>query len=153
MPEWGRAETIFPLLHCQRTGYLLPGDSRAYWSTVVTIQISSLAPGAGEFVMRLLGSPDGVVGVSTFSRFYALHVLVLPALMILLIVLHVYLVLRHGVAPTHLAGKMLADAVAGDSEQFDVFSRVRHLWLPGGKWFANPALALGMMSYRLSALR
>ena len=82
------------------TGYLLPGDSRAYWSTVVTIQISSLAPGAGEFVMRLLGSPDGVVGVSTFSRFYALHVLVLPALMILLIVLHVYLVLRHGVAPT-----------------------------------------------------
>jgi gamma-glutamylputrescine oxidase len=55
----------------------------------------------------------------------------------------------HGVAPTHLAGKMLADAVAGDSEQFDMFSKVRHWWLPGGKWFANPALALGMMYYRL----
>jgi glycine/D-amino acid oxidase-like deaminating enzyme len=58
----------------------------------------------------------------------------------------------HGVAPTHLAGKMLADVVAGDSEQFDVFSKVRHLWLPGGKWFANPALALGMMYYRLKEL-
>jgi len=58
----------------------------------------------------------------------------------------------HGVAPTHLAGKMLADAVAGDSEQFDVFSRVRHWWLPGGKWFANPALALGMLYYRLKEL-
>lgn len=58
----------------------------------------------------------------------------------------------HGVAPTHLAGKMLADAVAGDSEQFDVFSKVRHWRLPGGKWFANPALALGMLYYRLKEL-
>jgi len=58
----------------------------------------------------------------------------------------------HGVAPTHLAGKMLADAVAGDSEQFDMFSKVRHWWLPGGKWFANPAMALGMMYYRLKEL-
>ena len=58
----------------------------------------------------------------------------------------------HGVAPTHLAGKMLADAVAGDSEQFDVFSRVRHVSLPGGKWFANPALAFGMLYYRLKEL-
>ena len=73
------------------TGYLLPGDNRAYWSTVVTIQISALAPGAGEVVMRLLGSPDGTVGVSTFSRFYALHVLLLPAVTAFLIILHVYL--------------------------------------------------------------
>ncbi len=55
----------------------------------------------------------------------------------------------HGVAPTHLAGKILADVVAGDSEQFDVFSKVRHWRLPGGKWFANPALALGMLYFRL----
>ena len=58
----------------------------------------------------------------------------------------------HGVAPTHLAGKMLADIVAGDSEQFDMFSKVRHLRLPGGKWFANPALAMGMMYYRMKEL-
>lgn len=55
----------------------------------------------------------------------------------------------HGVAPTHLAGKMLADIVCGDSEQFDVFSRVRHMRVPGGKWFANPAMAIGMLYYRL----
>ncbi len=55
----------------------------------------------------------------------------------------------HGVAPTHLAGKILADVVAGDSEQFDVFSKVRHWRLPGGKWFANPALALGMLYFRV----
>ena len=55
----------------------------------------------------------------------------------------------HGVAPTHIAGRILADVIAGDSARFDVFERVRHLKLPGGKWFANPALALGMLYYRL----
>ncbi|MFQ5549238.1 MAG: NAD(P)/FAD-dependent oxidoreductase [Woeseia sp.] len=55
----------------------------------------------------------------------------------------------HGVAPTHIAGRMVADVIAGDGERFEVFERVRHLKLPGGKWFANPALALGMMYYRL----
>ncbi|MDX1517365.1 MAG: FAD-binding oxidoreductase [Woeseiaceae bacterium] len=58
----------------------------------------------------------------------------------------------HGLAPAHLAGKMLADAVAGDSEQFDVFSRVRHYRIPGGRRLANPVLALGMMWYRLREL-
>lgn len=58
----------------------------------------------------------------------------------------------HGVAPTHLAGKMLADVVAGDSEQFDVFARVRHFSIPGGRWIANPMLALGMLYFRLRDL-
>ena len=58
----------------------------------------------------------------------------------------------HGIAPTHLAGKMLADIICGDSEQFDVFSKVQHIPLPGGKWFASPAIALGMMYYRLKEL-
>lgn len=55
----------------------------------------------------------------------------------------------HGLAPTHIAGQILADAICGDSERFDVFERIRHWKLPGGRWFANPALALGMLYYRL----
>lgn len=55
----------------------------------------------------------------------------------------------HGLAPTHIAGKVVADAVAGDMERFDVFERVRHWRLPGGRWVANQALALGMLYYRL----
>ncbi|MEX1266505.1 MAG: FAD-binding oxidoreductase [Woeseia sp.] len=58
----------------------------------------------------------------------------------------------HGLAPTHMAGTVLADAIAGTTERFDVFERIRHLRLPGGKWFANPALALGMMYYRLKEI-
>ncbi len=58
----------------------------------------------------------------------------------------------HGLAPSHMAGKVLADAIGGDTERFDVFARIRHLKLPGGKWFANPVLALGMLYYRLKEL-
>lgn len=58
----------------------------------------------------------------------------------------------HGVAPTHIAGKILADIVAGESEQFDIFSKIQHWRLPGGKWFANPALAAGMLYHRLKEL-
>ena len=58
----------------------------------------------------------------------------------------------HGLAPGHMAGNVLADAIAGDTERFDVFDQISHLSLPGGKWFANPALALGMMYFRLKEL-
>jgi ubiquinol-cytochrome c reductase cytochrome b subunit len=82
------------------SGYLLPWDNRAYWGTVVTTQIAALAPGAGPLLTRLLGTDGTAVGVVTFARFYAAHVLLLPPLTMLLIGLHVYLVRRHGVAPT-----------------------------------------------------
>jgi len=58
----------------------------------------------------------------------------------------------HGLAPTHIAGKVRADIVAGDSEQFDIFARVHHWRLPGGKWFGNPVLAAGMLYFRLKEL-
>src|SRR5882724_9089848 len=80
------------------TGYLLPWDNRAYWGTVVTTQIAASAPGAGPYLVRLLGS-DGAIGVVTFARFYAAHVLLLPPITMLLIGVHVFLVRRHGVAP------------------------------------------------------
>jgi ubiquinol-cytochrome c reductase cytochrome b subunit len=80
------------------TGYLLPWDNRAYWGTVVATQIAGQAPVVGPYLSRLLGG-GGAVGVVTFARFYGLHVLLLPPATIFLMVLHVYLVRKHGVAP------------------------------------------------------
>ncbi len=80
------------------TGYLLPWDNRAYWGTVVTTQITGSAPVLGPYLVHLLGSEDGVSRV-TFSRFYALHTILLPPLVIILIGIHIYLVRKHGVAP------------------------------------------------------
>jgi len=67
---------------------------------VVTTQIAGLAPGLGSYMLRLLGSDGTSIGVVTFARFYAAHVLLLPPLTLVLIAGHVYLVRRHGVAPT-----------------------------------------------------
>ncbi len=80
------------------TGYLLPWDNRAYWGTTVTTQIAAMSPILGRYLTRLLGAANGV-GVVTFARFYAVHVLILPPATILLVGLHVFLVRKHGVTP------------------------------------------------------
>jgi ubiquinol-cytochrome c reductase cytochrome b subunit len=79
------------------TGYLLPWDNRAYWGTVVTTQIAGGAPVVGPYLVRLLGGTG--IGVVTFARFFALHVVLLPPLTLILIGIHVFLVRKHGVAP------------------------------------------------------
>jgi ubiquinol-cytochrome c reductase cytochrome b subunit len=81
------------------TGYLLPWDNRAYFGTVVTTHIASQAPLVGPYMLRLLGAQGDSVGNVTFSRFYALHTVLLPPLTIILIGIHIYLVRKHGVAP------------------------------------------------------
>jgi gamma-glutamylputrescine oxidase len=55
----------------------------------------------------------------------------------------------HGVALTGLAGQLVAEAVAGQAERFDVFERLRHHDFPGGPWLRTPTLALGMLWHRL----
>ena len=79
------------------TGYLLPWDQRAYWATVVAINISKLTPGIGEMVATFLrGGPD--IGALTLTRWYAAHVLVLPASVVVLVAGHLYLMRRHGIS-------------------------------------------------------
>ena len=55
----------------------------------------------------------------------------------------------HGLALTGLAGRLVAEAMAGDAGRFDVFARLRHRPFPGGAWLRTPALVLGMAWYRL----
>lgn len=53
----------------------------------------------------------------------------------------------HGVATTHIVGEIMANAISGTMEEFDVFENVRHIRLPFGRWFGNTALSLGMWYY------
>ena len=55
----------------------------------------------------------------------------------------------HGLALTGLAGRLVAEAMAGDAARFDTFARLRHRPFPGGRWLRTPALVLGMAYYRL----
>ena len=60
----------------------------------------------------------------------------------------------HGVNATHLAGKLLAEAISGQhSDGFDLFANVPHITFPGGKYLRSPLLALGMLWHRLKELR
>jgi gamma-glutamylputrescine oxidase len=55
----------------------------------------------------------------------------------------------HGVALTGLAGRLVAEAVAGQAGRFDVFARLRHRAFPGGAFLRTPGLVLGTLFYRL----
>jgi gamma-glutamylputrescine oxidase len=58
----------------------------------------------------------------------------------------------HGIALTGIAGKLVAEAIAGHAERFDVFARIPHRSFPGGALLRRPALVLGMLYYRLRDL-
>ncbi|HMC15703.1 MAG TPA: FAD-binding oxidoreductase, partial [Albitalea sp.] len=55
----------------------------------------------------------------------------------------------HGLALTGLAGKLVAEAIAGNAARFDTFARIRHRPFPGGPLLRMPALVAGMAYYRL----
>ncbi|HTV52145.1 MAG TPA: FAD-binding oxidoreductase [Steroidobacteraceae bacterium] len=58
----------------------------------------------------------------------------------------------HGIALAGMAGKLLAEALAGTAERFDVFARIPHRTFPGGPWLRRPALVLAMLYFRLRDL-
>jgi len=79
------------------SGYLLPYDQTAYWATVVGININGTAPFLGPFLASFLSS-GSEIGGDTLSRFYSLHMLLIPGALIGLIGLHLYLIVRLGVS-------------------------------------------------------
>ncbi len=77
------------------SGYLLPMDDLAYFATKVGLQIPAITPVIGPALADLVrGGPD--VGEFTVQRLFALHVVVLPALLIPLLGFHLWLVQKHG---------------------------------------------------------
>ena len=78
------------------TGYLLPWDQTAYWASVVGINLNGTAPFLGPWLAQFLRGGQEI-GADTLTRFYSLHMLVIPGAIFALIGLHLYLVIRLGV--------------------------------------------------------
>jgi quinol-cytochrome oxidoreductase complex cytochrome b subunit len=78
------------------TGYLLRWDQDGFWASVVGMKIGSYSPFVGGPVIHFLLGGD-TVGPATLSRFFAIHVWLLPALLAPFIGLHLFLVIKHGV--------------------------------------------------------
>ncbi len=79
------------------TGYLLPWNQRSYWATTVGTEIPGTVPFIGPFITRLLRGGSDLSAV-TLTRFFSLHIWFLPAVIILLIGVHLYLVIRIGIS-------------------------------------------------------
>lgn len=80
------------------TGYLLPWDQKAYWATAVGTSIAGTTPVIGGFLLSVLRG-GAELGAATLTRFYAFHVLLLPALLGGFVLLHLVMVIRQGIAP------------------------------------------------------
>lgn len=79
------------------TGDLLPWDQKGYWSTQVRLSIIASVPLVGDFCVRLLqGGP--LTGIVALTRFYVLHIIFLPALLIFSIVVHFHFLSHQGLA-------------------------------------------------------
>jgi len=55
----------------------------------------------------------------------------------------------HGVCATHVMGEVMADALAGTMERFDLFADMKHFRIPGSQWLGNQIIALGMLYYKM----
>jgi len=79
------------------TGYLLPWDQRAYWATTVGTSIAGTVPLAGPWIERILRGGE-TLSALTLARFFSAHIWMLPAALVALILIHLYLVIRLGIS-------------------------------------------------------
>lgn len=79
------------------TGYLLPWDQKAFWATTVGTRIAEVTPVIGNWLLRVMRGGDELSAV-TLARFFGVHVWVLPATLALILLSHLYLVIRNGIS-------------------------------------------------------
>ena len=79
------------------TGYLLPWNQRSYWATTVGTDIVGTVPFIGNFLEAVLRGGSGLSAV-TLARFFSVHIWFLPAIIIALIGVHLYLVVKLGIS-------------------------------------------------------
>ena len=79
------------------TGYLLPWNELAFFATRVGTEIPGVLPLIGPFLRRLMRGGNDVTG-ATLTRFYGIHVAILPALVTVVLGLHLFLVQKHGMS-------------------------------------------------------
>ena len=89
---------LLTLLAFGLTGYLLPWDLKAYFGTKVATSIPGSLPVIGPALMKLIRGGQEI-GSLTLTRFYAIHVIILPGALAVLIIGHLALVRRHGITP------------------------------------------------------
>jgi len=79
------------------SGYLLPWDQKAFWATTVGTRIAEVTPIVGDVILRIMRGGDELTAI-TLARFFGVHVWFLPAALLILVGIHLYLVIRIGIS-------------------------------------------------------
>ena len=118
------------------TGDLLPWDQKGYWSTQVRISIIGSVPFIGDLIVRLLqGGP--LTGIVALTRFYLLHILFLPAMLVLLVGVHFHFLRHRG-----LSGPLSGNGTS--TKRVPFFPVIVNRWLI---LFLCVTLVLGIISW------
>lgn len=79
------------------TGYLLPWDQKSFWGTTIGTEVAGGVPLIGSYLLVLLRGSQNVTG-DTLTRFYSVHVLILPWITTMFLAVHFAMIKRQGVA-------------------------------------------------------
>jgi ubiquinol-cytochrome c reductase cytochrome b subunit len=114
------------------SGQLLRWDQNAIWTAVVSAEIAGRAPLIGNAIARfILGG--NVIGGATLSRFFSVHVFLIPAVIMGIVGLHLYLALRNGISEPPEAGRPV-DPKTYRAWYQDLLHRVGRPFWPDAAW-------------------
>lgn len=114
------------------TGQVMRFDQDAYWGLGIGASISSRIPVIGPYLVHmLLGGP--IIGAATLSRFFTLHVFVIPGLLLGAVGLHIWMVLRHGVSDWPMPGRIVRRSTY-EREYHELTAKTGIPFVPDAAW-------------------
>ena len=114
------------------TGQVMRFDQDAYWGLGIGASISSRIPVIGaQLVHMVLGGP--IIGGATLSRFFTLHVFVIPGLLLAGVGVHVFMVLRHGVSDWPMPGRLVRKSTY-EREYHELTEKTGIPFVPDAAW-------------------